>query len=140
MVVRQSSSSYTRWKGVHSVPVRAYGSIRDLSLSVGLWMGNWREFLFDIKLIAPFSEMITGKLLPVIADDYSWNIEATNDVAPHELEHFLASYCCCWFSFYPFGEIFDGDDQEFDPSWCFREWSYYVDPPLVEGPGARDAS
>ncbi|GJW22497.1 hypothetical protein Tco_0033119 [Tanacetum coccineum] len=78
--------------------------------------------------------------LPVTADDYSCNTKATNDVAPYELEHLMTSYCCYWLGFHPFGEIFDGDDQEFDSSQSFRKWSYYVDSPFIEGPWARDAS
>ncbi|GJV86138.1 hypothetical protein Tco_1526036 [Tanacetum coccineum] len=124
-----ASEPYTRLKGVHPVPVRTVVRYAHRTL-----------VLLDFEIVAPFSKRITGKLLTVIADDYFWNTEAANDVVPYKLEHLVASYCCYWLRLHPFGEIFDGDDQEFDSSGSFREWSYYVDSPLIEGPRARDAS
>ena len=82
--------------------------------------------------MAKFSKLGIVKLPPIAQYDYVRNHEFADYVLLYETGDLGFCDHRCWLSFHPFCEVIDCEDEELELLPSYREWYYYVDPPLGE--------
>ena len=94
----------------------------------------------DSHVYAPLLEGTSFKLHVIVTYEVPRSSKTGQDVLGHKFYHLLASDGGQWFRLYPFGKIIHVYQQELHAPQCRWESSHYVYSPLMEGPGACDAS
>ena len=73
------------------------------------------------------------KLWAIISYDRLRYSELTNNILPHKLGDVLVFDGGEGFSFYPFAKVVGGNQQQLFLSWDIRQWSNYINSPLIKG-------
>jgi hypothetical protein len=107
--------------------------IGSLYLAIALWMSNRRVVDLDDKVLAVPLECTTGKLGPVVSDDFVRDPKPTDD-GLYKLDCGLLVDFDHWGRFWPLGELIDGDVEILVPSDDLGKWSQHVLPPHSKWP------
>ena len=90
--------------------------------------------VFNLQLLAEIFECVIVKLLYIVRDKNSRDIEAANNAFLDEASDILLGDSSQGFYFYPFGEVIDFYDEELKLPYRHKEGSHDVESPLSEGP------
>jgi hypothetical protein len=83
-------------------------------------------------------EVLAVKLFAVVDWEFGRDSKAAENVFPEELLGGLRRYCGYCSGLYPLGEVFDGDEGEFEVPLSRRQWSNNIQPPALKWPCMGD--
>jgi hypothetical protein len=83
-------------------------------------------------------EVLVVKLFVVVDCEFRRHSEAADNVLPEELLGGLRCYCGYCSGLYPLGEVFDGNEGEFEVPLSRRQRSDNIQPPALKWPCMGD--
>jgi hypothetical protein len=115
-----------------SLKAPEYFRIGMLHLPVAFWTSNRGIANLDARIFAVPLEGTASKLGPIVSDYPIWDAKSAYDGLDEFRSGLLIDFDH-WGSFWPLGELVDGDIEEPAPSDGVRKWSHDVQPPHSEG-------
>jgi hypothetical protein len=113
----------------------AVGALND---AVELWVVYRGEDRLGANGEAEIPEVLAVKLFAVVDCEFGRDSEAADNVLPEELLGGLRRYCGYCSGLDPLGEVFNGDEGEFEVPLSRRQWSDNIQPPALKWPCMGD--
>ena len=113
-------------------------AIGALNNAVGLWVVHRGEDRLGADGEAEIPEVLAVELFAVVDCEFGRDSEAANNVLPEELLGGLRRYYRYCSGLDLFGEVFDGDEGEFEVPLSRRQWSDNIQPPALKWPCVGD--